>query len=139
MDTAVRIELPSRKLMLYELVQKEKLDPIYERADLAMSKKEITRARGMLALMIYNIGNKPVKKSTVAILDKDRKVLTQADIPELKAPLDFTVQKVEVVIPDAPGGEYLVLDHEGKIPEITELNNEIKLSEVEVLDLAVVK
>ncbi|MHC4872635.1 MAG: hypothetical protein ACYTFY_12405, partial [Planctomycetota bacterium] len=139
MDTAVKITLPPRKLMLYELVQKEKLDSIYERADLAMAKKEITRARGMLALMVYNIGNKSVAKSTIAILDKDRKVLTQADIPELKAPLDLTPKKVEVVIQDTPGGEYLVIDHEEKIPEITELNNEIKLSEVEVLDLAVVK
>ncbi len=120
---AVPVSLPPRRPTVYEFKQVEKLDDLYARADLAVCDEEVTRDGGNVKVVVHNIGSAPAPKFAVALLDAKGAVIASADAAALEAPLDLIPRTLTLALPMTPGAVRVAIDPEGRIPEITRLNN----------------
>ncbi len=128
----VPVALPARAEaeILLELVEADtSWSPA--RADLALSATEGARiANGTLMVIAHNIGslNSP---ACMATLSRNGKVIAEAQVPPIAAPLDFLPKTAEVrfSLPAGLDGEVTVaLDSANTVPEVTELNNTLRAS-----------
>jgi hypothetical protein len=122
----VAIELPPRKVTVITLKQKTKLDPIEERADLALAARELTVKDGVLEGVAHNIGSKDVADAVVALVDASGAVVKKVSLGKLEAPLDLVARRVDFRVEGVPAehaGWRVVLDPDSAVPEITEINN----------------
>jgi len=128
---AVPVNLPPRRLTVYELRLVEKLDDLYTRADLAMSVEDVVQEDGKLKLTVHNIGGRAARDILVAAVDGSGKVLETATIAELEAPLDLLPKVATLELPAANAANILI-DPEVRIPEITRLNNAVPVGSFEI-------
>jgi hypothetical protein len=119
----IAVTLPSRKLMIYQLRQLEKLDDVYARADLAIGPADVAGRDGGLEVTVHNLGRSAAAAVAVAMTDASGKVLAQQTIPRLEPAHDLVPSRAVVRFPAAAGAARVTIDPEGRIPELTRENN----------------
>ena len=124
--TAVPLTLPPKAVTVVELKQTERLDDERLRADLALSSREIRVEGADVRGVAHNIGSRRVEAFEAALVDGEGKVRVRKALGPLDAPLDLVPRRLDFVLdglpPDAKGWS-VVLDPEGRVPEIFEGNN----------------
>ncbi|HYF50055.1 MAG TPA: hypothetical protein VEJ63_11650, partial [Planctomycetota bacterium] len=127
----VQLTLPPKQVSVLELKQlpANKRDDFYGRPDVALSPLDVKVEGGRVSAVAHNIGNVDAENVEVALLDAEGKVLEKKVLEKLKAPLDLTPTRVpfEFALPVDGKGLSLVIDPAGKIAEIYEGNNRVKL------------
>jgi hypothetical protein len=119
----IPLRLPPRRLMLYELTQKKRLDDLLARPDLAISREDVIVRETGITCTVHNIGSAPAHGIAVALVDGQGKQLAEQTIARLDAPLDLIPRTAAVTFPSRAGAAGVVIDPADAIPEITEGNN----------------
>ena len=136
--TPLALTLPAKTVMVLDLEQMERLDPIEERADLALSAGEVRVEKGVVTGVVHNIGGKDAPAFVVALLDAAGKVRARQDLGPLAAPLDLLPKRLpfRLALPAGarPAGWRVVVAAAGALPggsagfpEITQENNVVVL------------
>lgn len=124
---AIPVTVPPGVTWIVHAVQKEALDPIRERADLAVHERRIThdpRTR-TLWLSVWNIGSRPSGRFEVA-LARSGGVIARATVGSIAPAADFMPPSLQVAFRDIPALEEpldILVDPDDRVPEITEVNN----------------
>lgn len=126
----VGMTLPPGQVTMVNLRQVAKLDPIFNRADLALSRSEVTISNNFVSGMVHNIGSQAVRDVVVTLLDTDSTVIAKVAVGSLEAPVDLVPRRAPFTIPfqGSPRAMRVVLDAEDLIPEIFEGNNQVMLT-----------
>jgi len=117
----IPVEMGPRKVFILQCDLEEALDPLLDRADLAISQSEVVLAGEKVRITVHNIGAKEARAIAVAAL-RDGKEVARETIEAIEAPLDLLPRRVEVSLAARPG-DRIVIDPDGTIPEISEENN----------------
>ncbi len=117
--------LPARQTYVVHITQKQKLDPLESRADLAICPEDIEKiGEKSWRLTIHNIGAAPAENILVCVMDKKGRLLEKHIIPRLEAPADVRPKTATICVQAAGQPPFqIVLDPENDIPEIYEGNN----------------
>ncbi len=132
----VPITLPPGQVTIVEIEQVEALDPIVDRADLALSTLDTTVADGAVRGVVHNIGQMGADSATVALVSDQGEVIaskTLTGIPGIGA--DLQPARIEYELSGVPAnaaGWQVVIDREGTVEEIYEGNNALRLEECRV-------
>lgn len=121
---------PGASTFDFELVAEG--EAVETRADLGIGRDDVVVKGRMLTLTVHSLGAKPVTGGIATLLDAAGKVVAQAPIPGMPAPLDLLPVRrdVRLAIPagvDASGLTVRVA-LPGDAPEVTRLNNAVLLS-----------
>lgn len=122
------LTLSPRAVTVLSLRLEEALQPLDERADLALSPLELRVEGDSLAGVAHNIGAADAEDVDVALLDAEGVLRQRVPLGTIRAPLDLSPRRMEftlVGIPPEHAGWRVVLDPENRIPEITEINNSV--------------
>lgn len=107
-------------------------DPVDTRADLGIGPDDLALKGRTLALTVHSLGAKPVIGGTATLVDSTGKVVAQARIPAMAAPIDLSPVKrdIRLAIPAGVGtlGLTVHVTLPDEAPEITRLNNAVPLS-----------
>jgi len=125
----VNLTLAPRQVTVIELRQREKLDPIIDRADLALAAREVRVAENRVTGVVHSIGARAVPDVAVALLDDTGKVLARESLGPLDAPLDLMPKRKSFSLPlsGISTGWRVVVDPENRVSEICEGNNEARI------------
>ncbi len=129
--TDVTITLPSKTVQVLELKQLRKTQAMYDRADLALSARELKLEGGKLTGVAHNIGSKGVEDVVIALVNKDGEAIQTKHLGRLDAPVDLIPKRVAFefdALPADARGASVVLDPEQSVPEIFKGNNRAALS-----------
>lgn len=125
----VAIELPPGQTTALELVREEELDPLRDRADLALSAREISVRGNAVEGVAHNIGS-AAAAAVIALVDEGGRERARQNIGSLEAPLDLYPRRRAFVFEGVAGiaaGWRVVADPDGQVDEITECNNSVEL------------
>ena len=128
--TTVPVTLPSKTQVVIEAKQVRKLDPIWDRADLAISPMEIRVQDGIVNGVAHNIGAKTAR-AIMALRDPGGRVVSRTDLGQLDAPLDLIPKRQPFTLkglPEDHAGWTVVIDPDGAFDEIYEGNNVVPLT-----------
>ncbi|MBU0607279.1 MAG: hypothetical protein KKI08_05300, partial [Armatimonadetes bacterium] len=120
----VPLTLPPGQTMVVEARQAAKLEPLEGRADLALSLRDLEVGKGQVRVTVHNIGAAAAESIVVVLKDKAGKVADRQVIAKLEPPADLKPKTATVTLKCAAPGS-VVVDPEGKIPEIYEGNNSV--------------
>jgi hypothetical protein len=125
----IALALPPKTVHVLELKQARKGEPIYDRADLALSPRELKITDGKIAGVVHNIGVKEVDDVVVALVDRGGKTLEQKSLGRLAAPLDLHPKRIDFhfAAPAGVEGLSVVVDPAGRVAEIFEGNNRLRV------------
>jgi hypothetical protein len=124
----IPIDMPKKGVWTLNVVQTRALEPIFDRADLAVSPLDTSAANGKIIGKVHNIGLKDVDDVIVALLDATGKTVATKHLGKLAAPLDLVPKTVPFEfdqIPANPKGWSVVVDPDRKVPEIFKGNNRV--------------
>ena len=127
---SIEITFAPKATTIVELVQTEKLDPIFGLADLALAAREVQVDGLKLTGIVHNIGSADVEGAVVAVVDADGKEVVRGSLGPLPAPLDLVPRRrpFTLQLPRSVGkGWRLVLDPDNTVREIYEGNNQVAL------------
>lgn len=127
---AVEVMLPPHAVTVIELQQEAALEPVTERADLAIAAREVQLEGTTLRGTLHNIGGADVMDAIVAVLDGTGRTVTRQSLGKIAAPVDLVPKRLPftLTLPRKPEkGWKLVLDPERRVAEIYEGNNEVAL------------
>jgi hypothetical protein len=130
--SSVEVVLPSKTVTVLEIRQVERLDPIWARADLALSRRELRVTKGTVHGLVHNIGSRDVSQVVVVLKDAKGRVVSRQELESLAAPNDLVPRMKRFVLDGAPGdlkGYSVVVDPEDRTEEIYEGNNVARLSD----------
>ncbi len=120
----VALTLPPGETTVIEARQATKLEPLEGRADLALSERDLEVGKGQVRVTVHNIGAAPAENIVVVLKDRAGKVADRQVIAKLEPPADLKPKTATVTLKCATPGS-VVVDPEGKIPEIYEGNNSV--------------
>lgn len=126
----LELVLPARTVTVIEVTSLEKLEPVWQRADLALCAREVTRKGRTVAGVIHNLGTVPVSQVEIAVLDTRGRIVGHTELGPLAAPVDLVPKRLSfrLTLPRLPGrGWTLVADPEDRVPEVYEGNNAVPL------------
>jgi len=127
---SIEVDLPPKAVQVLELRQTKALEPIYDRADLALSHLELKIEGGKVKGKLHNIGLKDVEHAEIALVDPTGKVVARKDLGKLAAPEDFQPKVVDFELEGVPAdakGWAVVADPDNKLAEIFKGNNRLEL------------
>jgi hypothetical protein len=118
-----------RKNYVIRMELKTKGTPYWSRPELGIGKDDVTVKGGKITATVHNLGSVDSPAAAVSLVDASGTVLSSAQVPALKAPLDLKPKTASVSLP-APKGKSLagcrvVIDPEKKMTEITRFNNSV--------------
>ena len=116
--------------MVLEATLLQELDDLTARPDLAIGPDDVSYADGAVQAIVHNVGAQPAPASKVQVRDAAGKMLAEAAVPALEAPLDLQPRtaQVNVKLPAEPAAGWSVMVDPGDaIKEITETNNRAAL------------
>jgi hypothetical protein len=126
----IAIALAPKVVQVLEVKQLTKAAPLFDRADLAVTARELKRENGKITGVIHNIGCKDVDDVVVALLDDSGRAVQTKHLGRLEAPLDLRPRLLRFEL-DAPpasaNGGSVVVDPQNLVPEICETNNRAPL------------
>lgn len=107
-------------------------DPVETRADLGIGRDDVALKGRTLTVTVHSLGAKSTPNGTATLTDRAGKVVAQAAIPAMAAPLDLLPVKRDVRLMISAGVDPTTLTVRvalsGDAPEITRLNNAVPLS-----------
>ncbi len=112
-------------------------DPVFDRADLAITAREIELAWDNVSGTLHNIGSSNAKGIVVALIDGEGTAISQITIDEIDAPLDLVPKRLDfnIPLPEKPRSAWkLIADPDNTIPEIYEGNNMVRLDDLPAVD-----
>lgn len=123
--------LPPRATTVVEVRQLAQLEPLGQRADLALGEDDVRQTgQRQLAVTAHNLGGAAAPASTVRLVDGKGVTQAEAALPPLEAPLDLRPRTATVQLasrqPPAAGWR-VVVDPAGRIAEICEENNTLEV------------
>ena len=126
---SVTLTFPPHRTTVLKLRRTRKGTPYWKRPDIGIGEKDVTVSGSRVRVTIHSIGSVKAPASTAALVAADGSTLASAVVPALDAPLDYLPKTAEVTL-TAPSGTDLdgvrvVLDPDGKLEEITEMNNSV--------------
>jgi hypothetical protein len=128
---AIALTLPPRASTIVTLKLVSKGIPYWARPDLGISKDDVVIRAGKISVTVHSLGGVDTQPTTVALVDQKGKVLASVPVPRLEAPADLLPRRLTVTLAIPVGtrlaGCTIVLDPEGKMKEITRVNNQVKL------------
>ncbi len=130
---AIAIRLEPKTVTILEIGLGEKLDSIFERADLAVAARECLLDGLTVSGILHNIGSKDAGSVTIAVLDGSGEILLKKAMGGIEAPLDLVPRRKEfsLTLPRKAGNNWrLTVDPDDTIPEIYEGNNSILFSAI---------
>lgn len=134
-ETRVAIDLPPSRTHLLDIRLEERLPEVYDRADVALSSKDITYLPSLPALRIpvHNIGRGTAENVRVAVTDGDTgKLLWETTIDRVDWPEDLAPKTVQLFTGrlELNGAKRLrvAVDPDAKLGDFTRLNNEVIVS-----------
>ncbi len=124
----IPVWLEPRKVTVIEVTQMNTLPDIRERADLALSAREIVRRDGGVEGIVHNIGSQEAP-AVVALVNPYAETVQTLDFGTLAAPLDLYPKRITFRFEGVPNekGWAVVLDAGNAVLEIYEGNNRIEL------------
>ncbi len=126
----VLLGLPERAAAQVSLEMLNEGDWSPERPDLALSALEGAKVEeGKVTVIVHNVGSKDAPVCKAALYGAE-KMIAEAEVPAIEAPLDFVPRRAEVTFDlpgDAAGNLRVVVDPTGEIAEIAEDNNHLAL------------
>ncbi len=125
---SMSVSLPPRQQMIYEFRQLKRGLSLHQRPDVAITSDDIKREGGNLQVTIHNIGGVEAKNITVALQDKNGKLLASQTLAQLAAPLDLIPKAATIVLPYSAQATQVILDPQNALTEITKINNQVALS-----------
>ncbi|UCF17737.1 MAG: hypothetical protein JSW59_09790, partial [Phycisphaerales bacterium] len=129
--------LAPKAVTLIEIEQTDKLEQIFDRADLAIAAREVQVETNTLSGVVHNIGSADVSDVVVAIVDAMEQEIVRKSLGRLGAPVDLVPRRIPFTLrlPDElKQGCKLVLDPGQEIPEIYEGNNVVELDSLPAVD-----
>jgi len=128
--TAIPLTLPPKVVTVVELVQTKRLEPGWERADLALSPREVRLEGKTFHGIAHNLGSRAVESFDAVLLDSEGKERARKTLGPLEAPLDLVPRRLPFALDGVPPGRRWsgVLDPDGRVPEVFEGNNRIEVS-----------
>jgi hypothetical protein len=105
--------------------------PYWSRPDLGLDPEDVKVVGGRMHVTVHSVGAIDAPASKVVLRDRDGKTIATASVPPLKAPADL-VPKTATVTLSLPAhadtsGDTVTIESGGDVPEITLLNNTVKL------------
>ncbi len=127
----VELTLPPRAATVITLKLISKGTPYWSRPDLGIGRDDIVVQGGRVLVTVHSLGAADSPPTTLALSDREGKVLATAAVPGLKAPSDLMPKTVTLTL-DVPAGSRIdggsvVIDPESATKEITRINNRVKL------------
>ena len=104
--------------------------PTAARADIGIGSDDVVVKGDAVEVIVHSLGAKATDKGIATLEDAAGKVLAQAEIPPLAAPLDLLPKTAKVVLPMKKGAARVTITLAGsvmQVPEITLLNNSVAL------------
>jgi len=124
--TAIPLALPPKAVTVVELRLTKRLEDEWERADLALSPREVRIEGGTVHAIAHNLGSRQADSFEAALVDADGKVRVRKTLGPLEAPLDLVPRRLPFALDGLPRGARgwaVVLDPDGRVPELFEGNN----------------
>ena len=82
-------------------------------------------------MTVHSLGAVSTQPTTLTLADRNGKVLVSVPLPPLEAPVDLLPRRTTITFALPPGtasaGCSIVLDPDGKMKEITRVNNQVTL------------
>ena len=102
--------------------------PYWSRPDLGISNEDVRVEAAGLRVRVHSLGGVDAPASRVVVRDTGGRVLAEAPVPALKAPLDLMPKTAEVMVALAGGkAGSVTVEAGGEVPEITLMNNRVEL------------
>jgi hypothetical protein len=105
--------------------------PYWTRPDLGIGMDDVLIKGRNVSVTVHSLGAVDSPPAELALLDREGKILAAAPVPGLKAPADLLPKRFTVTLTAPPGsridGGSVLLDPNGKIKEITRMNNRVRL------------
>jgi hypothetical protein len=129
---SIAITFAPRTTTVIELALKTKGTPYWSRPDLGIDPEDVRVDGSKMTVTVHSVGSVDAPASKVVLRDKTGKTLATAEVPALKAPLDFTPKTAEVTLAIPSGealkGDTVTVECGGDVPEITLMNNSVTLN-----------
>jgi len=105
--------------------------PYWQRPDLGISRTDVTIGMDALLVTVHSLGSVPTPESRMVFRTADGSVVASSVIPPLPAPVDL-FPRTEVITLQLPrgtktAGGTVVIDPDGRLQEITTINNAVGL------------
>lgn len=127
----IELTLPPRVTTVLNLKLVAKGIPYWSRPDLGISRDDVVTRGRSISVMVHSLGAVSTQPTTIALMDRDGKVLASVPLPPLEAPADLLPRRttVTMALPAGIAGDgcSIVLDPDGKMKEITRVNNRVTL------------
>ncbi|HEY0281712.1 MAG TPA: hypothetical protein VGC27_03700, partial [Rhizomicrobium sp.] len=98
------------------------------RPDIGIGPDDVELEAGKLAVTVHSLGAMDTPAGTAMLMDAKGKTLASVAVPPLAAPLDLEPKTARVELPLKPGAARVRIILDGGIPEITQLNNEVRVA-----------
>jgi hypothetical protein len=129
---SLEVTFAAHTTTVLELKLVDKGVPYWSRPDLGISADDIKVEGNRMKVTVHSLGSVDAPAAKVVLRDRDGKVLASANAPPLKAPLDLLPKTEVVALPLAAGADWkggsVTIEMSGKLPEITQSNNRVLLS-----------
>jgi hypothetical protein len=129
-SASVPIVFPPHKTAVFTFDLDKEGAPVWDRPDLGIGRDDVKVAGSEVRVTVHSLGAHDAPGGTASVVDASGRVLAQAPIPPLKAPLDLQPKTAEVALHlngPAPAGSHVHVALQGDAPEITEMNNDVVL------------
>jgi hypothetical protein len=127
----VELNLPPRAATVITLRLISKGVAYWSRPDLGIGRDDIVVQGGKVSVTVHSLGAVDSPPTTLALLDREGKMLASAPVPGLKAPSDLMPKTITLTLNFPAGsrmdGASVVIDPESATKEITRINNRLQL------------
>jgi hypothetical protein len=127
----VELTFPPRVTTILNLKLVDKGIPYWTRPDLGIGKDDVVIRGRKVTVTVHSLGAVESPPTELALLDREGKIISSVPVPGLKAPADLLPKTFTVTLTAPSGskidGGSIVLDPNGKIKEITRVNNRVRL------------
>jgi len=133
----IDLTLAPKAVTLIEIEQANRLERIFDRADLAIAAREVQVGANTLAGVVHNIGSADVSDVVVAVVDAMEQEVVRKSLGGLGAPVDLVPRRIPFTLQlpaELRQGCKLVLDPGQQIPEIYEGNNVVEIDSLPAVD-----
>ena len=123
----VTVSFPPKTTTVLEFKLAEANTPMWTRPDLGIGREDVKVSKGALQVTVHSLGSVDAPEARVLVEDASGKVIGQAKVPALKAPLDLLPKTatVKLSVHGAPKRVRVVLPD--GVRQITPLNDVVEL------------
>jgi hypothetical protein len=130
---AMPLTLPPRATTVLRFRLAKKGVPYAARPDLGIGREDVTLGAGKITVRVHSLGAVPAPAARLVFRDGRGRVRAEAPIPPLEAPVDLVPRVADVTlalpagVKASPGTVELQLPDDPALPQITSLNDRVRL------------